>query len=111
MQKLNENEKEFKNGDSGPKYLVSGPYWEGGIALFKPGQKLGEHYHKEVEETFYFLRGSGKIIINGVDHLINPGDVFKVDPGEKHNIINNGDDDIKVMFIKAPYKPDDKVNV
>jgi mannose-6-phosphate isomerase-like protein (cupin superfamily) len=111
MEKTNEKEKEFRSGDSGPKYLVRGPYWEGGIILFKPGQKLGAHYHREVEETFYFLSGSGKIIINNVEYNIQSGDVYKIAPTEIHDIINDTCDNLRGIFIKCPYKPDDKINV
>ncbi|MCX7940368.1 MAG: cupin domain-containing protein, partial [Endomicrobia bacterium] len=72
MQKLNEKEKPFRKGDSGPKYLINGPRWEGGFVVFKPGEQLGTHYHNEVEETFIFLEGKGKIYINDVEYQIEP---------------------------------------
>lgn len=110
MERVNEKEKQFRHGDSGPKYLVRGPKWEGGIVLFKPGQQLGAHYHKEVEETFYFLSGSGKIIINDQEYRISPGDVYRLEPGEKHNIVNDTDEEIRAVFVKCPYLPEDKVS-
>ena len=54
MERVNEKEKEFRFGDSGPKYLFRGPKHEWGIVVLKPGQTLGAHYHNEVEETFTF---------------------------------------------------------
>lgn len=111
MQKSNEKDFKFKNGDSGPKYLVNGPRLEVGLLVFRPGQKLGEHFHREVEETFFFFEGRGKFIVNGREYDIIPGDIFKLDPGEKHDIINDTDTDIKAIFIKCPYLPSDKVTV
>lgn len=108
---FNEGEKEFKNGDWGTKYFIKGPYWEGGILVFKPGQSLGSHWHQEVEETFYFLTGAPKMIINGVEYRVAPGDVFHLAVGEKHDIINDTAEDMKALFIKSPFKPEDKITV
>lgn len=109
MEKLNEKDKEFRFGDSGPKYLINGPKWEGGIVVFKPGQKLGKHYHKEVEETFIFLEGSPKIIINDKEYRVSQGDVFRLEPQETHDIINDTNKVMKAIFIKCPYLPKDKI--
>ncbi|MEW6556940.1 MAG: cupin domain-containing protein [Elusimicrobiota bacterium] len=109
MEKTNEREKKFRQGDSGPKYLIQGPKWEGGIVVFKPGEKLGAHYHNEVEETFYFLEGSCKIYVNDVEYQANPGDVFRLEPKEKHDIHNNTTEIVKAVFIKCPYLPTDKI--
>ena len=46
MEKVNERDRPFRNGDSGPKYLIKGPKWDGGIIVFNPGQELGAHYHQ-----------------------------------------------------------------
>lgn len=111
MEKTNENEKQFRFGDWGPKYLVNGPNWDGGIILLKPGQTLGKHYHNKVEETFIFLEGSPKIIINDIEHRVKVGDVFKIDPKETHDIINDTESVTKAFFIKCPYLPQDKVSL
>lgn len=111
MERANEREKQYRNGDCGPKYLIKGPKWEGGVFILKPDQKLGCHYHNEVEETFYFPECSGKIFINGNKYDIVPGDVFRIEIGETHDIVNDTGKDIKFIFIKCPYFPEDKVNV
>ncbi len=111
MEKFNEKDKPFRKGDSGPKYFVNGPYWEGGIVVFKPGEKLGAHYHNEVEETFYFIEGRCKIYINDVEYQAEPGDVFRIAAKEKHDIFNDTDSPVKAVFIKSPYLPHDKVSV
>ncbi|MBN1621139.1 MAG: cupin domain-containing protein [Endomicrobiales bacterium] len=108
MEKFNEKEKSFRNDDAGPKYFVKGPHWEGGVLVFKPGQQLGEHWHHIVEETFYFLQGTPKMIVNVKEYRVEPGDVFKLSPEDKHNIVNDTDKPIKAVFIKRPFKPDDK---
>ena len=109
MKRVNENDLEFRHGDHGPKYLFRGPHYEWGVIVFKPGQSLGAHKHETVEETFYFETGTPQLVVDGVAHRVTPGDVFKLEPGEAHDIINDTDQDTRLIFIKAPYAPEDKV--
>lgn len=109
MKKVNENDFEYRHGDSGPKYLMRGPNIDWGVMVLKPGTKMGAHGHKETEETFYFLKGSGLIRVDDIPHTVMPGDVYYVNPEEKHDIENTGKTDMKVIFIKYPYLPDDKI--
>lgn len=109
MEKVNEHDCEFRFGDHGPKYFLRGPNLEWGVIVFRPGQELGPHKHAEVEETFYFEAGTPKMIVDGAEHRVAPGDVFRLEPGEAHNIVNDVDGDTRVIFIKCPYRPEDKI--
>ena len=111
MERVNEHDCEFRFGDHGPKYLFRGPRMEWGVIVLKPGQELGRHCHREVEETFYFPAGSPKMVIAGKEYRVAAGDAFRVDPGEPHNIVNDTSSDVIAVFIKTPYDPEDKVAV
>jgi len=111
MELVHDSKLEFRHGDHGPKYLFRGPNFEWGIIVFKPGQELGKHCHNEVEEHFYFLEGSGKMVVEGQTYDATPGAAFRLDPPECHNIINDGDTDLRLIFIKCPYVPTDKVDL
>jgi len=111
MERVSEGEREFRFGDSGPKYLFRGPRIEWGILILKPGGSLGGHYHREVEETFYFLEGKARLFINDVEFLAGAGEAFRLDPGDRHDILNGSDLPLRAIFIKCPYKPEDKVNL
>ncbi|MFH1562347.1 MAG: cupin domain-containing protein [Nitrospirota bacterium] len=110
MEKVNENEKEYREGDCGPKYLFRGPRMEWGIIRFNPAQTLGSHYHNEVEETFFFVAGTPQMVINGESYRVKEGDAFKISPKEKHDIINDTDQPTRIIFIKVPCIPEDKVS-
>lgn len=109
MEKIKEKEKNFRKGDWGIKYLCRSPKIDWGILLLPPGEKMGEHGHRQVEETFYFVSGTGKIIINGKELSAQEGDVFRLEPDERHDILNDTHDMLKVIFIKCPYLPEDKI--
>lgn len=110
MERTNERNQTWRRGNSGVKYMGRGPRIDWGIAKFMPGEELGPHYHRVVEETFYFPAGSPKMIVDGKEYRAEAGDAFRVEPGETHNIVNDTDSDVIVVFIKAPYDPEDKVN-
>ena len=111
MERVNANELQFRNGDSGPKYLFRGPHIDWGLIRFLPGQTLGEHLHEQVEETFYFHSGCGVMVVDGLEYDIEPGEAFRIDPGEAHDIVNTGGALLDAVFIKHCYLPDDKVDV
>ena len=109
MERTNSQRQSWRDGDSGVKYLGRGPRVDWGIVKFKPGQQLGAHYHKEVEETFYFPEGAPLMVVDGKEMRVEPGDAFRIEPGETHNIVNDSDQDIVAVFMKCPYDPEDKV--
>ena len=109
MQRINEADCEYRGGDWGIKYLLRGPKIDWGVLLLKSRQKMGAHGHRKVEETFYFLRGSPKILVNDTEYRTREGDAFRIDPGEYHDIVNDTKEVVKVVFIKVPYLPEDKV--
>jgi quercetin dioxygenase-like cupin family protein len=111
MQKVNEFELKYRGGASGVKYMFRGPFIDWGVIKFLPGETLGRHYHAEVEETFYFVRGTPKMIVNGEELRIKPGDAVRLSPQDVHDIINDTPEPADAVFIKHTYKPDDKVNV
>ena len=107
-----EQDKPFRGGTSGVKYLCRGPRIDWGVILFAPGEQLGRHVHREVEETFYFVEAAGgRVIINEREHPIRAGMAVRVEPGEVHDIVNDTRTPLKAVFIKSPYNPSDKVDV
>lgn len=111
MERVNEQELPYRDGDSGVKYLFRGPKVDWGVVLLKPGENLGGHYHREVEETFYVLDGLGTLIVNGEEIPAQVGDAFRLEPGDRHDVRNDSDRPLKMVFIKCPYLPLDKVNI
>jgi len=44
-----------------------------------------------------------------VEYQAELGDAFRIEPKERHDILNDTDEPIKMVFIKSPYLPKDKV--
>ena len=100
---LNENEREYRFKDSGPKYLMKGP--RSNFADFEA------HYHNVMEENFYILEGEIDIVVDDVVNNLKAGDFIHIEPGEVHYCVNNYDVPIKMVSTLAPYQEVDKVVV
>ena len=111
MERVNEHDLEYRQGDSGAKYLFRGPVIDWGVLKFLPGQELGPHHHERVEETFDFTAGTPKMTVDDAEFRVRTGDAFRVEPGEVHNIINDTGQAVDAVFIKSAYQPDDKVDL
>ena len=48
------------------------------------------------------------MVVDGQEHRVKPGDVFRLESGEAHDIVNDGAEDTRIIFIKCPYLPEDK---
>ena len=72
---INENEREYRFGDSGPKYLMKGPRMNFAIVQFMPGQDFTAHYHNVMEENFFILEGK-------IDIIRQTAGTGTVDPGK-----------------------------
>lgn len=108
---INETEKEYRFGDSGPKYLHRGPRMNFGIVVLKPGQDFKAHYHEIMEENFFVLEGELEIHIDEEIFQCKKGDFIHVEPKKIHYLINKGDVDFKAAFMLAPYQIQDKVDI
>jgi quercetin dioxygenase-like cupin family protein len=50
-----------------------------------PGQKHPAHFHKLKEETFQVLHGELRIVVDGRERVLHPGDTCLVLPGVWHS--------------------------
>ena len=108
---LNENDREYRFGDSGHKYLMKGPRMNFAVVRFNPGEDFQAHYHNVMEENFFVLEGRIDIVVDGVKHTLGPGDFIHIEPGEVHYCVNSYDAPIKMISTLAPFQEVDKVNV
>lgn len=108
---VDETEKEFRFGDSGPKYLMKGPRTNFAIVQFQAGQDFQGHYHEIMEENFYILEGEVDIYVDGVKHTLRQGQPIHIEPGEVHYVINNSDSVVRMISTLGPYTEVDKIDV
>jgi mannose-6-phosphate isomerase-like protein (cupin superfamily) len=74
-----------------------------------PSGKLSpRHYHKVSEETYYILKGQARMIIDGKEFTLSPGQSCLIMPGEVHQVFNDEAETLEFLVICAPpWTPDD----
>jgi len=71
--------------------------------VIRPGGSSARHYHLQSEETYYILRGSGRLIVDGNEHPMDVGDTCLICPGEWHQIYNDStENELVLLAISAP---------
>ena len=108
---INENEREYRFGESGPKYLMKGPRMNFALVRCLPGEDFQAHYHNVMEEDFFILEGKVDIIVDGKKNVLSAGDLIHIEPGEIHYVKNAYDEPVKMVSTLAPYQEVDKVTV
>jgi mannose-6-phosphate isomerase-like protein (cupin superfamily) len=61
-----------------------------------PGKRLGKH-HDTAEETQFFLSGQGDLVRESGTTPVKPGDLVVLKIGEVHDLVNTGNEDLRVV--------------
>jgi uncharacterized RmlC-like cupin family protein len=59
------------------------------------------HRHREQEEVYIVLAGSGRLLIDNETVAIGAGDVVRVDPASRRALKNDGDDPLQIICAGA----------
>lgn len=60
------------------------------------------HIHPDAEEIVVVQRGSGVVVLNGERQSVQCGDVIYIPPGMEHELYNDSQDVLGVLFINVP---------
>jgi quercetin dioxygenase-like cupin family protein len=66
-------------------------------ASLLPGQIAPAHAHADMYEVFLCLSGTGSIVIDGDTYELTPGHFYLCEPGEMHEIVNDGQDVLELL--------------
>ena len=72
------------------------------VMSLKPGQDIGAETHATHDQFFRIEQGKGEVVIDGVTHKVKSGTGIVVPAGALHNLVNTGDDAMKVYTIYGP---------
>ncbi|WMJ84739.1 cupin domain-containing protein [Oscillospiraceae bacterium LTW-04] len=111
MYVLNESEREYRFGNSGPKYLMKGPRMNFAVVQFLAGEDFTAHFHNTMEENFFILEGEIDIVVDGKVNKLKQGDFIHIEPGEIHYCVNNSNALVKMISTLAPFQEIDKVDI
>jgi mannose-6-phosphate isomerase-like protein (cupin superfamily) len=71
--------------------------------IFIDGGKSSQpHYHKVMEEIYYFIAGHGEVIVGDETFAIEPGTAVFIPVGNTHQVINRSDERLKFVTADSP---------
>ena len=71
------------------------------VMSLKPGEEIGMEVH-ELDQFIRFEAGTGMVILDGVEHAIEDDWAVVIPAGCNHNVINTGDEVMKLYSIYSP---------
>ena len=74
-----------------------------------PGEDIGEETH-DADQTTFFVSGEGQAKLDGKGTKVSANHLLVIPKGTKHNIINNGEEPLKLFSIYAPPAEDPGVS-
>ncbi len=73
------------------------------VNVLEPGTGPGPyHYHSNAENLYFVLEGRAKVTVEGREMVAGPGEAVLILPGERHDVENVGDGELRVIEVKAP---------
>jgi len=82
--------------------LETGKHTQVVVMSIPPGGEIGEEVHPDTDQVLYLVNGAGKVVLDGIKHNFNKHDMVLVHAGTKHNFINTGEEDMKIITMYSP---------
>jgi quercetin dioxygenase-like cupin family protein len=93
------------NGHADPKLVPTATRFDGlsmGYQTIAPGGRVREHSHAAQVELQICFRGRGHVVVDGGRHALVPGTACFLGGDVKHEIVNDGDDDLVMLWVITP---------
>lgn len=71
------------------------------VMALEPGQDIGEESH-DGDQVLYVVKGEGEAVLDGVREPFGKGVLVCVPAGVRHNIVNTGDETVRLITVYAP---------
>ena len=79
------------------------------LMTLPPGCDIGEEVHEDRDQFFRVEEGEGVVRIDGVDNAVGEDFAVIVPAGARHNLINTGDEPLRLYTIYGPPEHKDGV--
>lgn len=73
-----------------------------GYQTIAPGSRVREHSHGDQIELQICFRGRGRVLVDGAAHALVPGTACFLGYDVKHEIVNDGDDELVMLWVVNP---------
>ena len=96
IEKLTRENKDFR------RVLYTGQNLQLVLMAIPPGDEIGEEVHDDRDQFFRVEQGKGEVLIDGKRSKIEDDDAIIVPAGARHNVVNTGDEPLKVYTLYGP---------
>ena len=90
-----------KDNDASRKVLYTSLYSQLVVMSIEPGDEIGEEVHG-LDQFIRVEDGKGEVTLNGESHEIEDDWAVIIPAGVKHNVVNTGDEPLKLYSIYSP---------
>ncbi len=93
------------NGHADPKLYPSQtgfPTLAMGYQTIAPHSRVREHSHGDQVELQICFRGTGRVVVDGESHPLVPGTACMLGYDVKHEIINESEDELVMLWVITP---------
>lgn len=92
-------------GHADPKLYPANTRFDGvsmGFQTIARGARIREHSHGAQVELQICFRGTGRVVVDGESHALVPGTACFLGYDVKHEIINEGADELVMLWVVSP---------
>jgi len=89
--------------------LYTGKFLQLVLMTLKPGEEIGEEVHEDHDQFFRIEEGRGEVRIDGVATPVEDDYAVIVPAGARHNVVNTGDQPLKLYTLYGPPEHKDGV--
>jgi quercetin dioxygenase-like cupin family protein len=93
------------NGHADPKLTPANTRYDAlsmGYQTIAPKSRVREHSHGDQIELQICFRGRGRVVVDGVSHPLVPGTACFLGYDVKHEIINETDEELVMLWLVSP---------
>ncbi len=94
-------ERATKENENFRKVLYTAAHTQLVVMSLKPGEEIGEEIH-DLAQFIRVEEGSGVAILDGVEKPVEDDFAIIVPAGARHNVINTGDEPMKLYTLYSP---------
>ncbi|RAK50947.1 cupin domain-containing protein [Phenylobacterium deserti] len=102
-------EKATVENDDFRRVLYTGKFLQLVLMTLQPGEEIGEEVHEDHDQFFRIEEGKGEVRIDGVATPIEDDFAVIVPAGARHNVVNTGDQPLKLYTLYGPPEHKDGV--
>jgi mannose-6-phosphate isomerase-like protein (cupin superfamily) len=89
--------------------LYTGKYLQLVLMTLQPGEEIGEEVHEDRDQFFRIEEGSGEVRIDGKASPVEDDFAVIVPAGARHNVINTGEEPLRLYTLYGPPEHKDGV--